>query len=142
MRSESVDPSSEALLLLPDISARMCVCQHTICIYRVDVVCVCVLPAESDLEFFLESVLGMSYAMQAHSYREYILPFKFDLHQTQNTTLLARPLSLPSLVLAFFLFVFYFTFFGLFCVKYFSIVCRTQYLLSNPNNFFVTCFCI
>lgn len=43
-------------------------------------VCMCAACQLNVILNFLESVLGMSYAMQAHSYREYILPFKFGLH--------------------------------------------------------------
>lgn len=97
MRSESVDPSSEALLLLPDISARMCVCQHTICIYRVDVVCVCVLPAESDLEFFWNRFLECRMRCR-HIHIENIyfhLSLTYTKHKTQ-LYLLALFLSLLS----------------------------------------------
>lgn len=149
---KAVDPSSEALLLLPDINTYTCVYQYTDIVWMW-YVCVCVLVGlccqlNVILNFFLESVLGMSYAMQAHSYRKYF--FLFSLTYTKHNFTCSCSLS-SSFVLPFFLCHFrslYFTSFGLFSVKYFSItyVCSIQLFVKLyyriQTIFFSYMFCI
>lgn len=74
--SEAVDPSSEALLLLPDINTYTYVYPNIYYLCVEGGMCVFVLPAECDLEF-LESVLGMCRirCRHRHIHIEYIFPF-------------------------------------------------------------------